>query len=550
MSTQKTIIAHEGDVNCVALGQATGTVFATGGEDRLVNLWMYGGKNPKVTLGPFQSGVTACRFNMYEDKLLGGNTGGTVILFDLNNQRNEATWSAHRSVVNDLCFHTQNSNMILTCGYDGKVNVLSKSQRHPVQWYANHRGSANSIDISPDGKLVASGGADKTVRVFDLAMSKELFKFQCHEDAVTCVRFHPTEPILASCGLDRAVHFYDVSLGKEIQVSFPLDSHSIDLIRFAPEDPVLLSASTDFIRLLGWEPAQIYGKIPFGAFKPRDLCVAQNEITIASTEKDRVIITKRKTDGLQPFTNSKNKNKQQPKHFFDDIPNPSNGGRSTPRLIDMESLAKKSRSMSECSTGDEPEPEITPRGRLLRPGSVGNKDSEQKSMSHSSSGSVYNEFRKDRTQFMTFMNERYSRFARINEALDSQSLLDLLKEAAESTKQSSEILSIIAMKPEAITLDHASYIMQIAAIAIKSNPDLAVSTIETMMQSFGAFVRATLATPSSGVDLAFDERKQKCNAFTSAFRQVAPALKQISNSSSESSDAARDLIEQWRVFLK
>lgn len=549
--SQKTIIAHEGDVNCVALGPTTGNVFATGGEDRLVNLWMYGGKNSKVTFGPFQSGVTACRFNMYEDKLLGGNTGGTVILFDLNNQRNEATWSAHRSVVNDLCFHTQSTNMILTCGYDGKVNVLSKTQRHPVQWYANHRGSANTIDISSDGKLVASGGADKTVRVFDLAASKELFKFTCHEDSVTCVRFHPTEPILASCGADRSVHFYDVSLGKEMQVSYPLDSHSIELIRFAQDDPVLLSASTDFIRLLGWEPAQVYGKVPFGAFKPRDLCVANGEITIASTEKDRVIITKKKTDGLQPFNSSKSKNKPAQRHFLnDDLPNPSNGGRSTPRMLDMNSLAKKSRSMSECSTGDDDNQNPgSSRGRILRPNSVG-KDPQQSGRSYGSSSSVYNEFRKERTSFMTYMNERFSRLSRINEALDTETLLDVLKEAAESGKLAAEILSIIAMKPEAITLDHASYIMQISALAIKSSPDIAVSSIETMMQSFGAFVRATLATPSSGVDLAFDERKQKCNSFVSAFRQVAPVLRQISNSSSDNSDAARDLVEQWRVFLK
>ena len=580
------IIAHEADVNCVSIGRRTGKVYASGGEDRLLNLWQIGGKSPIITFGPFQSSLTTCTFSDNEDKILAGNNGGTVMLFNLNEQRNEATWSAHRSAVNDVCFHTQNKSLIVTCGYDGKVNLLSKQQRHPVQWFANHKGPANTVDISPDGRFIATGGDDKTVRIFDLDMGKEISKFSTHSDRVTCVRFHPSEPILCSCSDDRSLKFYDLEMNKEIDVSYPLDSQSVSLVRFAPNDPCLCSLSQDCLKIVGWEPATVFQKIPFGFPNPRDLAVVYDTIFVASTTKDRVIIQKMKTTGVKPFSSvSLNADNKQSK-VFDYEPQTRSRG-STPRLLDMNEIPKanKSRAVSQKrpeSTFDrfDDDDDFIPqsnkvngsssRGRLLRPGSVDTTKEKEEQRSTRvlpqrfpqttskfvSATSIYSDFRKERTPFMSAMNERYSKLARINEALDTLTLGELLKQIAESGKQATEILSIITMKQDSLTLEHASYIMQIATIVMNSNIELAVHTIETMLQSFGAFVKATLASgPSTGIDLAYDERKQRCQLFVAAFKQAAPALKQVASNSYPDCDpdvceAAQQILDQWKVFLK
>lgn len=38
-------VAHSANVNCLALGQKSGRVLVTGGEDRKVNLWAVGKPN-------------------------------------------------------------------------------------------------------------------------------------------------------------------------------------------------------------------------------------------------------------------------------------------------------------------------------------------------------------------------------------------------------------------------------------------------------------------------------------------------------------------------
>ena len=559
-------IAHEGEVNAVCIGSRTGSVYASGGEDRVLNLWTIGGKNPTLTFGPFQSSVTACKFSDREDKILAGNNGGTVMLFNLNEERNEATWSAHRSAVNDVCFHSQNNSLVLTCGYDGKVNLLSKQQRHPVQWYANHKGPANTIDISPDGRYVATGGDDKTVRIFDLTASKEIAKFSCHEEAVRCVRFHPTEPVLCSCSDDRSVRFFDLTMNKEIHVAFPLDTQSVPVIRFAQCDQAALSISQDCMKIMGWEPATVFQKVPFGFPNPKDLAVVDDTIIVASTNKDRVVIHKMKTTGIKPFSSYPNERRRTP-NFFDDEPKQKSRG-STPRLIDMDEMPKsKVRATSQTRKGpiyddnddDEGYQPIPARVvKETRPGSVNPRKEISSAMSsarsRTSMSTVYSDFRKERTPFMTTMNERYSKLARINDALDTLTLGEVLKQIAESGKQANEILGIIAMKPEILTLEYSAFIMQIATIVLNSNAELAIRTIETMMQSFGAFVRATLASkPTLGADLAYDERKQKCQAFVLAFKQAAPQLKKIATSNQydiDITETAKEILEQWKGFIK
>ena len=502
------------------------------------------------------------------------------MLFNLNEQRNEATWSAHRSAVNDLKFHPTTAHLILTCGYDGKVNLLSKQQRHPVQWYANHKGPANTIDVSPDGRYVATGGDDKTVRIFDLTASKEVAKFSSHTEPVRCVRFHPSEPVLCSCSDDRSVKFYDLTMNKEIQVSFPLDSQSVSIVRFAPHDECLCSLSQDCMKVVGWEPATVFQKIPFGFPNPKDLCIVADTIYAASTQKDRVVIQKMKTTGVKPFSSiassaSFDSRTRQTVQTFDFDPAPKSRG-GTPRLLDMSEMQKsKLRSNSQVKNADSLDrqksfndddddyvpPKSSSRGRLLRPGSVSSVDNNnnnypQQTSKYVSAASIYSDFRKDRTSFMSAMNERYSKLSRINDALDALTLTELLQQIAQSGKQATEILLIMQQKQDALTLEHASYIMQIATIVLNSDRQLAVQTIEAMLQSFGALVRATLAsTPAAGIDLAYDERKQRCQLFVAAFKQAAPILKQIANNSTRDCDpdvceTAQQILDQWKVLLK
>lgn len=528
--------AHEGEVNCVSLGTKTGMVYATGGEDRILNLWVTQNKKPRLSFGPFQSSISVCRFNDTEDKILCGNNGGTVLMIDLNNSRTDATWAAHRSTVNDVCFHTQNNNMVLTCGYDGKLNILSKQQRHPSQCYTLHKGSATSVDITSDGRYAATCGVDKTVRIYDLVASKELCKFTSHSEAVNCVKFHPFEPILASCSEDRSIHFYDLYKMKELQTSFPLDTDSISLIRYAPMDQCMLTLSKSYSKIIGWSPPTFYEQISTGIDVPQDLAIIDGNILFASSSGNLAIIHKLKCSGMKPFIKRKRVysdsdalKKEGSAKILDEQHIPATKGSSRSESAEQSIDRYSSRGESNVS-----------KERIPAPNSV----------STSGTSVLYAEFRKERANFMTSMNERFSKLTRINEELDQMSLIELLNGCAENGKYAAELLTVMQMKPEVLSLQHAASIMQISTLILKSNTELAVTTIESMLQSFGKLIHATLQTPNSGVDLALEERKKRCTNFVNAFKQMLPALKQLSGENTPSGITAAEIISEWKVFAK
>jgi WD40 repeat protein len=151
----QSVIAHDGPANRVCLGPRTAQVFATGGDDRYLFLWAVGSSSHRASFGPLQSGVTSCRFDPRETRILCGNNGGTVMLFDLNEARCASNWAAHRSAVTDLSFH---SKLFLSGGVDGVLNVMQIGQRRPIQTYNAHNGPVNRLSISGDGRYAATAG--------------------------------------------------------------------------------------------------------------------------------------------------------------------------------------------------------------------------------------------------------------------------------------------------------------------------------------------------------------------------------------------------------
>ena len=83
---------------------------------------------------------------------------------------------------------------------------------------ATGEGGVNSVDFSPDGKLLASGGWDDTVRIWDVQTGKELRKIDAHKAMVGRVVFSPNGKVLASRGaLDGTVRLWDPITGTQLQ---------------------------------------------------------------------------------------------------------------------------------------------------------------------------------------------------------------------------------------------------------------------------------------------------------------------------------------------
>ncbi|OHT09218.1 hypothetical protein TRFO_21952 [Tritrichomonas foetus] len=541
------VIAHEGIVNCVSLGHKTSQVFATGGDDRFLFLWLVGNNNPRSTFGPFQSSITSTRFSDDEEKIICGNNGGTVMYFDVNENRCISNWAAHRSRVNCLLFHPTDEKVVISCGYDGKIKLLAKNKRKPIHTFNAHDSPVNSISISSDGRYIASGSSDKTVKIFDITSQRQIAKFTGHTDSVTSVSFHPTEPVLISCSVDRSIRFFDLESMSAIPVSFPLDSSPVDLVTFVPGENIALSGSADYLKIVGWKPPEFFDHFTLGLEKVHDISIVDRTATIASTANDRALIHKIKLDQMNPFSSMPSKPTTPRLLNLDAIKNIPQNSRPTSKLPSQPSSQVTSQPQSQTPSMPNSSKKVK---RLLR--SAENDKNDVVNENENKESRVFKDFRRSRSSYMSTMNEKYSRLTRIKDSIKQRGLTRTLQDCAQSGDLGVEILMIMRMKPNAIKLEHSALLMQIAVRVFDRDFDIAVTTVEAMLQAFGKLVNATRQISSNGVghDVALEERKKKCQLFIESFREIAPKLRTIAVGKSMTSQAAAEILDEWKIFLR
>jgi WD40 repeat protein/transcriptional regulator with XRE-family HTH domain len=104
--------------------------------------------------------------------------------------------------------------------------------------------SAMSIDISPDGEIIAVGDSSGLVYLWQIATTQLLATFEGHTSWVWCVAFSPDGQRLASSGSDTSIRLWDVQSGQCLRV---LTEHTgcVWSVNFSPDGQRLASGSDD-----------------------------------------------------------------------------------------------------------------------------------------------------------------------------------------------------------------------------------------------------------------------------------------------------------------
>lgn len=104
------------------------------------------------------------------------------------------------------------------------------------QSLAGHRGAVHAVAFHRSGKQIASAGADGTVRVWDVAEGKERWRQQAHTGEAFAVAFGPGDTV-ASCGSDGRIRTFDRA-GKPL-VTSPAVDEWLYSIAFGATDDVI-----------------------------------------------------------------------------------------------------------------------------------------------------------------------------------------------------------------------------------------------------------------------------------------------------------------------
>jgi WD40 repeat protein len=111
----------------------------------------------------------------------------------------------------DLARHAER-DLLVAAGDDGRLSFWKLSSLTRLGEVSAHQGRALSVDLSPDGRLVASAGEDGLVTIWLASERRLLARLPHHRGAARSVRFAPDGRFVVSGGDDGSVRLWDLSL--------------------------------------------------------------------------------------------------------------------------------------------------------------------------------------------------------------------------------------------------------------------------------------------------------------------------------------------------
>lgn len=114
-----------------------------------------------------------------------------------------------------------------------------------------HTKPVNSLDISPDEKLLVSGSEDGSVKLWDIRMHEKLITtYVEHTGPINCVKFNPEDIMFASAGADKTAKYFQCEPGKYIYISSTnIHSSPINAIEFSHDGKLLYTACNDSLKV-------------------------------------------------------------------------------------------------------------------------------------------------------------------------------------------------------------------------------------------------------------------------------------------------------------
>ncbi|MSR30931.1 MAG: HlyD family efflux transporter periplasmic adaptor subunit [Gemmataceae bacterium] len=252
-------------------------------------------EQPRLVLrGHLQDITSVCVFKGDSTLIISGSEDQTVRGW--NPQTGEQLWTmACKTAVRSLGCGAGPNGYALAGKHDGSLLIfkpgnIKEAARDSLD---RHKGSVNSISVSPDGETAISGGEDHAICVWKLSTGELISRFEgAHKAAITSICFSSPGHVVTA-GKDNSIHWWAFENGKIGKLLSSIDKRSGDIARpgVSPNGKYVLVDQGKEIRFLSLEGRHIEGMI-------QDLTGSSSFSTFAVFSPDgRTILTNGGGDG-------------------------------------------------------------------------------------------------------------------------------------------------------------------------------------------------------------------------------------------------------------
>jgi WD40 repeat protein len=184
-------------------------------------------------------------FSADSEKLFVGNWKGSILIFDMDDRKPQATLKGHSSVVSGLAL-SRDGKTLASCSHDRTLKLWNVADVSPPETVTiGHAEDAAWLRFSHNSKLLATSGYDGTVRIWEVETGRLLDTVHEGRQAGTRqMAFSPDDRRLAWSENDRAILIHDFagerqqSLGElgftPLGVTFSRDGRQLSMIAAQP----------------------------------------------------------------------------------------------------------------------------------------------------------------------------------------------------------------------------------------------------------------------------------------------------------------------------
>ena len=186
------------------------------GKPSRVLVWPFSETRPEVVAVLPGAGLNVGRFDLTGERIVYVDTKGAVVVHDLRSGDEVVLRRAPKGLIYDAQLSADGARVIAVTEKGHAVVWRLDRPSRPERVSKWHDAEINSVDISPDGRIVTAG-ADRTVRVGDLRGGQPVV-LQGHDDAVTTAIFTDGGARVLSSSSDGTVRLWDARGGDALAV--------------------------------------------------------------------------------------------------------------------------------------------------------------------------------------------------------------------------------------------------------------------------------------------------------------------------------------------